>query len=130
MSIKKSELKALIGKGIIPVVCFKKQYKVRVRTVEKITEYYPSQEDPEGLNRLVKWAVDNGRIDEDELVMEVSVSKLKTPIVLLEWDKCFAAKPKLNDLIITYKGTKGWAIPQDKFKEQLEEELMNLETDQ
>ena len=38
MRIKKSELKAVVGKGIIPVVCFKKQYKVRVRTVEKITE--------------------------------------------------------------------------------------------
>ena len=128
MSIKKSELKTLLGKGINTVVCFKKQYKVRVRTVEKITEYYPSQENPEELHRLVKWAVDNGRIDEDELVLEVTVSKLKKPIILLEWDKSFNAKPKLNDLIITYKGAKGWAIPQDTFKEQLEEELMNLET--
>ena len=127
MSITKSELKALLGKGIIPVVCFKKQYKVRVRTVEKTTEYYPSQEDPESLNRLVKWAVDNGAIDEDELVVELTCSKIKKPITLLEWDACFDAKPKLNDLIITYKGQKGWAIPKKKFYEQLEDELMNLE---
>ena len=127
MSIKKSELKTLVGKGIIPVVCFKKQYKVRVRTVEKITEYYPSEQTDEEANKLVKWAVDRGMIDEDELVVEVTVSKLKKPIVLLEWDKCFDAKPKLNSTIITYKGAKGWNIPQKKFCEQLEEELMNLE---
>ena len=127
MSIKKSELKNLLSKGIITVVCFKKQYKVRVRTVEKVTEYHPSSEDEESLNKLVKWAVDRGMIDEDELVLEVTVSKLKKPIVLLEWDKSFEAKPKLNDLIITYKGNKGWAIPQKSFCSQLEEELMNLE---
>ena len=127
MSIKKSELKALVGKGIIPVVCFKKQYKVRVRTVEKITEYYPSQEATEDLNKLVSWAIDRGMIDEDELVVELTVSKLKKPIILLEWDKSFTEKPKLNSLVITYKGQKGWNIPQKKFYEQLEEELMNLE---
>jgi len=127
MSIKKSELKDLLGKGIIPVIAFKKRYKVRVRTIESVTEYYPSQEDDEDLNKLVKWAVDRGMIDEDELVMELVVSKLKKPLVLLEWDKCFDVKPKLKQLVITYKGQKGWAIPSKRFYEQLEEELMNLE---
>ena len=127
MSIKKSELKEFMSKGIVKVVCFKKQYKVRVRTVEKVTEYQPSEMDPDTLPRLVKWALENGALDEDEIVMEIKVSKLNKPITLLAWDEIFDVKPKLNQLVITYKGQKGWAIAKKKFYEQLEDELLNLE---
>lgn len=127
MSLKKSELKELVKKGILKVVCFKKQYKIRVRTIDKISEYYPSQMEEKELPKLVKWAVDNGALDADEKVMELTLSSINKPITLLDWDKCFDVKPKLNDCVITYKGQKTWSVPQKKFYEQLEDELMNLE---
>lgn len=123
MSEKQLTNKQKIDKGIFKIDAFGKSYKCRYRKIEEITTYIPSDVHEEDINKLVKWAINRGVLDDDELVMELRVSKIRKPIVLLDWERSFKETPPLKDVILTYKGQKGWAIPEKKFLAQLEDEI-------
>ena len=124
--MSKNELtnKQKIDMGIFTVDAFDKTYKCRYRKVEKLEQYYPSQVDPKELNKLVAWGLNTGVLDDDELVIELTLSKIRKPITLLDYTKSFNELPKLKDVVLTYKGQKGWSIPESRFLRQLEDEII------